>query len=268
MRDIDTLIGHSNINKRLEVFIFILYGAVLSFGIFKMAELISEGFHTFYLYNARQIENIIFQPSPFIKIALYIITSCFLICDFSGMIKVNNFFPYLRPSRFFIDCMIPFIYLLLFIACARNSILFPFEFSLLLFLCGAWGNNLYVDSKSIVNELPDEFSEWDIYDITKSTAENYGKTIRNTHYAGGFLFIFLTIVFVFWNHEASGNPVRHITLIQGILLVLSIAIWYFSFVVYAVVSSKSVDHLLLPILPGIIRKLAERIKGKSPDRGE
>jgi hypothetical protein len=255
----DNVLGHSGSNGRLEVFINLLYGAVLAYGLYQIAGIIRQIYITFHGFSNGTIDSIHFSSAIFLQIILYSITSFFLICDFSGMTKVNYFFPYIRPSRFFIDATIPFLYLLLFIACAERSVLFPFLFSLVLFLCGAWGNNLYVEALSFSDSPPAELRNWDIYDITKYTAENYGIIIRNSHILGGLLLNYTTIVLFLWNQDAAGDPLRELTLPQCMLVVTILIVWYVGFIYYAVKSTKSVDHLLLPLLPGVLKKIIKRL---------
>lgn len=265
-----TLVGHrdhrgskeiadreSSLNARLDGFVAVVYGAVLSFGFYIFATSLRSAFAPFELLLGGKWEGAKATIPHFQSGVLFLVTTHFLICDYAGMAKVNTLFPYQRRTRFFLDTVIAVLYLMLFQSCVNRSVLFPFEFALLLFFCSSWGNNLHMEASLYTSDSSDDLHR-KLGVVAKTTADNWGMIIRDSHALGGFFLCLVTLALLVWNDEA-GKLARNMTLWQQFIVLLAITGWYVSFVIYAVRSSKSADHLLVPgYMPGWARRWAEK----------
>jgi len=254
--------GQPGLNVRLETFVSVLYGAALSYGFYAFVMSLKGGLDVLKPLLDGDWANSD-RLVPHIQVGLlFWAVGYFLLCDYCGMARVNTLFPYRRRSpRFGLDCVIVVFYVMLFESCTNCSVLFPFEFTLLLFFCAAWGDRLRKEADLYVSATEGDLSVR-LGIVARDVAHSWGAIIRNSHVVGGFLLLIITAVLLFSNYD-EGQLSRHMTLWQESVVLVVLLGWHTLTVAYAIGASRSPDHLLVSgYLPKFIEKLVSKEDSK------
>lgn len=218
----DPVLGISVLNKRLDGFVALIYGAVLSYGAVMFVEVFLGCIHGIRAILCETAETTAAANAAATATGgsavglwtalgcalLYGLTMAYMAADFAGMIKTTALFPYYSPGRYHLDLVIPVVFLLLFDAARHGSYLFIFEFALLMVISGLWGRRLEGDVAEIEPEqLPTDHLRSDLVtalNLAKPEMKRAfhgagaatGRTIAFTHFIGAGLFGLIWALFV------------------------------------------------------------------------
>src|SRR5574340_239626 len=159
-----------NPNARLSLMVPVVYGALLSYAMYVIAE-------TFVRYrgiapeSAFQVSELIDGEGATQRLLVFVAMLAFLVKDVGEVIKLDATFPLMKTHRYSLELVIALCYLTAFAQARYNSYLSIAFFALAILFGGVWCNQLRKEYRS---------HEWEI--------APFAQTLRYLHYVGGFMF--------------------------------------------------------------------------------
>lgn len=213
-------------NKSLFVYIPVIYSAVISYGFYVLAVCFSE----FYIHIRANSADLPAVLIFIIQLGFFMITTLYLIIDLGGMVKLTSFFQYKTHSRFLHDLLIGLFFLIMYNEIKELSIFYFLAFSLNLLVAAIWGNNLKEEAQRSNFEQADR-------------VENWGLAIRDSHYLGACVFLFIFGVLLFINYYIVNESFLFDINIMGLVaLIIGFFGWYIYFISYSVKYTGKIDR--------------------------
>jgi hypothetical protein len=167
----------SPLNKALSGLVPMIYGAVFSYALFIIATIVLEFYE---VIHANQGAISYADLSNYsMRVLLFIFIFAYMVEDVGAIIKLANYFPYLRSSRYTHEVIIAAFYVGTFTLLKANSYLAIVTFGSLIFWGGIW-----------CNQFKEEYKDH------KTSINLFMKTQRDLQYVGGSLFLVEAFVFI------------------------------------------------------------------------
>jgi hypothetical protein len=235
----------SPLNEKLFELIPVVYGAVLSYSLYVLAQIIIKLLNTALVVSITADELIKLVNEFINKFVVFSAIILFMMKDVGEIVKLSKDYPYTRSSRFIMEIIIACFYLMTFAFIEINSYFAIISFSVAIITGGLSQNKFkgeYLNSPSNIDAL--------------------AQTQRFLHYLGGGVILFEAMIFLIKGYS------YYLQWTSTLCFLSTFIFWIVGYDYWILREhGSSARHYLVNILPGrfimsIYNKRIRKVKGE------